>query len=234
MPKTGEYGGNMLIEHLRNTDGYSKRSRNKCRHYRKVDDYCLNYERNCTNVAHCMAYDDSPMGKGSVVSKSDKMIKEVKMLAFDKPSPNRIKEFENMMLIPLTKLCVNKSEFIEPSIEEMNVVVDYFNEHGELDKPIFVSCCGETYRVEDGYLQYRVAEELELIAIKAKMDDGKGNLLDHALRTHGESLSFHLGGNVKVVAYDIDTALLQKDDGKIVKMDIEYCIKKRLVSLIKT
>lgn len=55
-------------------------------------------------------------------------------------------------MIPLADVMVDRYKFKLPAKEKIEAVKQYYNEHGEMDKPVSVSCHGDKYMLEDKYL----------------------------------------------------------------------------------
>ena len=54
-----------------------------------------------------------------------------------------------------------------PRAAKVNAIMDYYQMHGELDKPVVVRKQGEVYTLVDKYLRYYVAEKLGFERIQA-------------------------------------------------------------------
>lgn len=54
-----------------------------------------------------------------------------------------------------------------PKVEKINEAIEYYNKHGEFDKPIVVK--GPNYTITDGYKRYVAAKQLKLGKILAKV-----------------------------------------------------------------
>ena len=70
--------------------------------------------------------------------------------------------------IPLSSSYITEDmKATPPRATKVNAVLDYYQAHGELDKPIVVRHHGDGYELVDKYLRYYVAVKLGFDQIQA-------------------------------------------------------------------
>ncbi|GAA0788111.1 DUF6339 family protein [Hathewaya limosa] len=74
----------------------------------------------------------------------------------------------NVVQIKMSQIIVDKHKFhIEPHIGKVNALIEYYQKHKTLDKPIIVIENEDKYLLHDKYLRYYVAKKLGLSTIDA-------------------------------------------------------------------
>ena len=234
MPKTGNWG-NKVIQVLKKNDDLPKRDKRKCRYYRKEDSYCVAKSRRCSESTYCDIYDVDtvrfPNERRKVVSsESSAVVTEASRVVKCCPIKPKL-DFKGTRYINFEDIYVDNASFKAPNTKKVEDMVKYYEDHGELDRPIYVSCDNKQYYLKDKYLRYYTARKLGLKSIAAKIDDGAGNKLDNALRTPGNIVRFSSGEIGVVIAADLMCVTLKKENGNEIKMGIDYCIENNILTI---
>ena len=80
-------------------------------------------------------------------------------------------EYDGVRYIPMKKVILRNDHRQRPASTKINKLRDYYREHKEMDKPIVVSHTANRYILEENYLQYYVAQRLQLKGIPAIIID---------------------------------------------------------------
>lgn len=104
---------------------------------------------------------------GSVVDASS-LQQEKKVYVATSDNKPKKKPMQTVSSIPLSSIYITKAlKATPPRAAKINAVLEYYQTHGEIDKPIVVKQQGEGYVLVDKYLRYYVAEKLGLDMIQA-------------------------------------------------------------------
>lgn len=197
-------------------EGDSRRHRSRCIHYNKNNSYCSEVVGKCVGAAHCSYYKEchAQHEKMSEVSNVEAKVnfKSVRMI--------KVSDIE---------LC---GKYKLPAKEKISAVISYYREHGELDKPISVSCHGDKYKLEDKYLRFCVTKQLGLKEVPAKISTEKENKLEYKIRIVGTKVKHSKFGEGKIRSTTDDKVEILFNTGKTVEFSIEICVKKELLTVI--
>ncbi|MBQ8717196.1 MAG: hypothetical protein IJY43_05060 [Clostridia bacterium] len=128
-------------------EGDERRYKGRCRYY--CDKYCQRRATRCGGSAHCEYYEEISQNDSTVLTVSKKPFADVKEIDMSD------------IIVP--------THFSKPPKEKIHALRDYWVENdGQLDQPIIVSCQGDKYVLEDKYLRYYVAKELNQSKIYAR------------------------------------------------------------------
>ena len=104
---------------------------------------------------------------GNVIDAFDLQGKKRAKIPAKANSPKK-KSIQGVSSIPLSAICVPQDmKATPPRAAKVNAIMDYYQMHGELDKPVVVRKQGEVYTLVDKYLRYYVAEKLGFERIQA-------------------------------------------------------------------
>lgn len=131
------------IETLHKKEEDPKRNKNWCVYYFKEQHYCLKEHVFCLGSAHCKSYKVKP--------EFEKVAPKIE--SKEEKQEICVEVFEGIKQLPISLINVTYN-FAPPSEKKIEKTIQYFKEHGELDKPILVSCNGKKYKLEDQYLRY--------------------------------------------------------------------------------
>lgn len=203
------------VETLHKKEDDPKRNKNWCAYYFKEQNYCLKNHVFCMGSAHCKDY--------KVVLKKEETIDEIREV--------HVEAFEGIKQIPIDLIEI-ADYFAEPKKSKVEKMIQYFKEHGEFDKPILVSCLCGKYKLEDQYLRYYVAKKLGLTFIAARMNT-KENKFENKVETVGKKIKHDVYGEgyVKEVLGKYATVVFES--GQEIKLDMDICVKRHVVSLVK-
>ena len=152
----GINGTSWHVEFIGPTD--EKRNKSRCIYFSHIkgrDGYCSIKCCRCTGSSHCDQYKESSLG-GQVTC------------ANVPPRIEKPRAFQGIKKIKMSDISLGNKKWGKPSRKKIEDLLDYYLEHGELDKPILVSCKGDKYVLEDKYLRWYVANELGLKEIDAQ------------------------------------------------------------------
>jgi hypothetical protein len=134
------------------------------------------------------------------------------------------------MLIDIQDVEVPSGKMETPNQCKINNLVNYYNEHHELDKPIVVSCSGNKYLLEDKYLRYYVAKQLGLKHILATMNIFRPE--DFLRRIGAKLWHTKLSEPMTVISATEDRITVQRRNGKPMTLDINDCIKNSTLKIM--
>lgn len=201
------------VEKMVRQEGDARRHKSRCIFYRKSDSYCPKVVGKCRGAAHCNYYEEHNQMEAAICYQECE-----------------VDEFKGVKMIFMSDIKVKK-HFHLPSKEKIDTVFEYYKEHGELDKPIVVSCHGNWYYLEDKYLRYYVAQQLGLKKIPAKIGDYKEVKLENRIRKLGTKVTHTKYGEGKVVDVSDKNITILFEAGNEVSFNIEMCIKKKFIEL---
>ena len=222
MAERGRWGDKMImVLHAKD----SRRHRKWCDYYREEDGFCYKLFSKCPGSAHCKNY--KPIKKPSPVVVQPP-VKITPSTTESKSTP-----FIGIQMISMQDIIMPKHTLHPPAPQKVQALLDYYREHGTLDKPIIVSVAGKKYRLEDKYLRYYVAKKLGLREIPAKIGSKTEMKPEDAIRKKGARLLHKTYGEVVVESSTLKHSVVVDTAGKHITLDIETCISKKLFSVIQ-
>lgn len=204
------------VEKMVRQEGDSRRHRSRCIYYNKKESHCSKVVGKCVGAAHCSYYDE--------YQAQEKVITEVNNIDVKV-------DFTGVKMIKVSDIELCK-KYKEPDKEKVVKVVRYYKEHGELDKPISVSCYGDKYKLEDKYLRYFVAKQLGLDEVSARISTEKENKLEDKIRVVGTKVIHNKFGGGVIAAVKDNKIDIMFDSGKKIEFSIEICVKKEVISIV--
>ena len=207
-------------------EGDKRRHKSRCKFYNKASGFCRKRHHECRGSAHCKYYDEAKVVE-ELKSNDSAMTRVSAKTDISAPKP---KWTSGIKSIPIDQIIVPDT-FITPSKNKIDKLVEYYNEHKRLDKPIVVSYYGDKYFLEDKYLRYYVARQLGLKKIDAKLysRSAKDNIyypqrckVIH--KTYGE-------GTVTKSTKDRVYVRFEKD-GSEKSFDADMCFKQELLKRV--
>ena len=120
-----------------------------------------------------------------------------------------------------------------PKEKKIAEVIEYFNEHGELDKPVVVCIEDGKYKLQDKYLRLIVAKKLGLETIPAEMGTEEEIQERDAIRKIGTLVwqQKHAEvGEVTEVTFSRDT--VKYDDGRERTYDIHIALESKNIRVL--
>ena len=205
-------------EKMTRKEGDPRRHRSKCVHYEKVDGYCHKRFMKCVGSAHCDHYSALP--------------ESVTAAAPPQKKPPRVQPFDGVKTILMEDIQIGEIPFKQPSKAKAQKIIDYYNQHGTLDKPIVVTCEGNKYLLQDKYLRYYVAKVLGLKELPARMGTYGDKAADDRIHNVGQKIQHKTFGKGTVVKSTLDTVEIEFESGKIIKFDIRMCIDGKIITLL--
>ena len=201
---------------LAREEGDPRRHRIWCIHYSKENDYCTKRVMRCMGSAHCDHYQKDPAFDDI----------ELPLQQYD---DDGIVPFEGVRKIKLSSISLGTTKMVQPSPKNIKQILDYYEEHRELDKPILISYCDGKYILERRYARYYVATQLGLTYVAARMDSGPNASIEEQLRTLGSIVQHKVFGKGVVVAVSPKTISIRFADGNTKAFLTEDCIKNKLL-----
>ena len=133
MNKAGEFmaiermvGSPWHVEKMVRQEGDPRRHRSRCIYYDKKNSHCPKVVGKCVGAAHCSYYEEECIDEISIP----------KRVVAEKEA------FQGIKMIAMADIEVS-DKFKLPSKEKIDVVIQYYKEHGKIDKPVSVSCHGK-------------------------------------------------------------------------------------------
>lgn len=146
--------GTTHVTYLHKND--ERRSKFHCKHLR-IGNSCP-FRGKCIGSAHCFYYEEKEQIHPTKVTAGE----------FAKQPLVRVTPFSGIKELKLKDILVdNRYLTSTPNPEKVRKLIDYYNEHHELNAPIQVVCAGDKYRLKDKYIRYYVAKQLGLSTIPA-------------------------------------------------------------------
>ncbi len=229
MREKGYVEGTRGITYVHKND--ERRHRSRCTHHKK-DGACA-YMTKCGGSAHCPFYDEIPSAEKHII-KSVTMSNEGKREHMgDERKSNDISRFTGVQTIMLSDIIVpDKFLRYSPDANKVQELLDYYQIHKRLDKPIFVSIRNGKYYLEDKYLRYYVAKILGKTWIWAKIGNFKESKDNDRLLKIGRKVVHKKFGQGVIVKSDVKRIHITFESGKTIKFDSEVCIKNNLFTFI--
>lgn len=206
------------VEKYTRQEGDDRRHRSRCIYYDKKEKHCSKTYSVCYGASHCNYYDEL---YNDEIDITPVPVKEDK----------NTQDFIGIQMLSMDLISVDKKKFKLPSQDKIDAVIDYYNQHGKLDKPISVSCKGDKYWLEDKYLRYYVAKKMGLKEIPAKIGTEKQNKIDDKLRIVGTRCKHMKFGNGQVTEVLDNKIVIRFESGKEVTFDIDFVVSKNLIKL---
>lgn len=206
------------VERFEREEGDARRHRSRCKYYGgKPDGHCRFFNGRCHGTAHCRYYDETAERKESTMPKGRFVgVREIPKSAFT-----------GIQLIQMKDIELNsKFENKQPKKNKIDDCIKYYREHGELDKPVVISCSGSKYRLEDKYLRYVAAKQLCLKEIPAEMGAIEELKQRDKLRSVGSLVWIKKSDEVgEVVDATMKKTKIRTDSGKVSTFDILKCLE---------
>ena len=206
------------LEFLHMEEGESKRHRARCIYFNKKNEYCSAFCGKCRGSSHCDKYSERLVTEKSHESK--------------RILDSELKAFSGIKVIPMSDIVIHKN-FDIPTRKKLQEQIDYYNKHGNFDKPIVVDIIRNKYVLVDKYLRYYAAKQLGLSSISAEMMSCDKQLLRDKLRNKGTLVWSNIHSDVgEVIGYTIDKVSIKLDNGKCVDFNIHQCLEKKALEIL--
>lgn len=200
------------VERFERKEDDPRRHRTRCRYYVSQSKHCTYRCGVCIGSAHCSHYDEKV--EQQVVEQQEKVMQT-------------LKPFSGVKEIDLNLIEVDLSKAETPKKSKVDKLIQFYNQHGTLDKPIIVSIRGDKFILKDKYLRYYVAKELGLKKILAEMSTKSEIKIEDQLRKTGTKVRHQKYGEGVVIAVDLSYVTVRFEDGKEKKFDIALTIKNK-------
>lgn len=207
-------GSSWHVEKMVRQEGDPRRHRSRCIYYDKKNSHCPKVVGKCVGAAHCSYYEEECIDEISIP----------KHVVAEKEA------FQGIKMIAMADIEVS-DKFKLPSKEKIDAVIQYYKEHGKIDKPVSVSCHGKKYKLEDKYLRYYVAKQLGLKEIPARISTEKENKLEDKIRVVGTKVKHTKYGIGKITRVTDNSVDIIFESGKESTFNVEMCVKSKLISL---
>lgn len=196
-------------------EGDPRRHRSRCVNYDSKTKHCSYMCGQCVGAAHCSHY------KEQVVAQPNPTVK---------PQGQPRMEFSGVKEILMSQVKINPDKAKKPGKEKVDNLIAYYRQNGKLDKPIVVSIQGDKYLLEDKYLRYYVAKQLNLKTIPAKIGTFKQSSADDRLHKVGTKVTHKTFGKGVVTDSDGSTTTIKFENGKEMKFNIEMCVQNGFIT----
>ena len=197
-------------ERMHREEGDARRDKRRCRHYR--DGHCSQRATKCGGSAHCEYYEEISENAGTAFL-------------------NAKKPFKGSKEIKMSDILVPEHRFVEPSIEKLFALRDYYMENGQLDKPIIVSCKGDKYVLEDKYLRYYFAKQANLTTIFARCGEKGCDKAEEPFRKVGARVKTSRGTGT-ITKVELQYVTVTFDDGGTMQYDLFTAVANKGLLLI--
>ena len=139
-----------------------RRHKSRCKYYSKATSICSYRHEKCYGSAHCSIYteiDRTGSEQTFSVKKENSTSKQNKTIDV---------WTHGIRNIPMSEIIVSSS-FSTPRQEKVEALTEYYHKYNKFDKPLLVSRYGNQVFLEDRFLRYYVAKQLNLKKIDAEM-----------------------------------------------------------------
>lgn len=143
-------------------DDDERRHKSRCKYYSKATSICSYRHEKCYGSAHCNKYTEVDCTNSD---QTYTVKKEINTLQQNKTIEVWTHGIRN---IPISDIIVSSS-FSIPRKEKVDALTKYYLKFNKFDKPLLVSRYGDKVFLEDRFLRYYVAKQLNLKKIDAEM-----------------------------------------------------------------
>ena len=199
------------IERMHRAEGDERRYKGRCRYY--CDEYCRQRATKCGGSAHCEYYEEINDNAGTTFL-------------------NAKKPFKGLKEIKMADILVPEHRFVEPSLEKLFALRDYYIENGQLDKPIIVSCKDDKYVLEDKYLRYYFAKQAKLAKIFARCGEKGCDKAEEPFRKVGARVKTSRGTGT-ITKVELQYVTVSFDDGGTMQYDLFTAVANKALLLIE-
>lgn len=196
-------------------EGDPRRHRSRCINYNSETKHCSYMCGQCVGSAHCSHY------KERIIPQPAPNVK---------PQEKPRMDFSGVKEIPMSQIEINLDKARKPGKEKVDNLIAYYKQNGKLDKPIVVSVQGGKYLLEDKYLRYYVAKQLNLKTISAKIGTFKQSTADDRLHKVDTRVIHKTFGNGVVVNSNGNHTTIKFESGKEMSFDIAMCIQNGIIT----
>lgn len=145
--------GTTHVTYLHKKD--ERRSKFHCKHLR-IGNSCP-FRGKCIGSAHCFYYEEKEQNS-SQNKRTNRPL----------PPTNMAHPFSGTKELSITDIIIDDKYLKStPNPQKVQKLLDYYNEHQQLNAPIQVVCAKDKYRLKDKYIRYYVAKQLGLTTIPA-------------------------------------------------------------------
>ncbi len=188
----------------------------------KPNGHCSYYCEKCRGAAHCSHY-------------AEKVVeyKEMTVPADAKKTSGAV-TFKGIKEIKVSEIAIDQMFVNKPPKEKkIAAVIEYFNEHGELDKPVVVCIEDEKYKLQDKYLRLIVAKKLGLETVLAEMGTEEEIQERDAIRKIGTLVwqQKHAGVG-EVTEVTLSRVKVKCDDGRERTYDIHIALESKNIRVL--